>query len=669
MSSTEQQARAVGGPGGAPVAGGTAEESFVADPATPRWIKDVFRFLPLKSQFVLSGNVRDRYPFPMPEGKYAPQSLLQYLTEALRLRGYERFISFRPTDGFSVVVPKDAEPSECRQFFKDRFKLSLDENGRAKCSLKKSLDYIEQMVNWREDFTAIYCDFASRYAIRLDSPTEHEHEYFSRALVLSHEVMPHNTSRSAQAQFNVLFWICDKENDLPGWLTMDNPRIRSVIVPKPDHVIRRALVQVLTQSLEGYAEAPAEQKQTCHDSFVDQTESMALTDVIAITQLCRREKLPFHEIGEAVRRYKVGVTEDPWKKLVATTESRRKIANGEEIISRRVKGQPQAVTKALDIVKRAVTGLSGAQASKVGGRPRGVMFLAGPTGVGKTELAKALTELLFNDERAYIRFDMSEFSAEHSDQRLLGAPPGYVGYDAGGELTNAIKEKPFCVALFDEIEKAHPRILDKFLQLLDEGVLTSGRGERVYFSESVIIFTSNLGIYRLDEFGNRVLNITPEDIAKGYTEVERKVREEIASYFKNQLGRPEILNRIGENIVVLDFIHSEVAVQIYDKMVESILARLADKQKIRVTIPDEVNAVLRERCTRDLSNGGRGIGNQLEAWLINPLARALFDNNVQEGASVTMASIEEMNQVPVVTLRYSDRLDGSALAPAGGGSP
>ena len=153
----------------------------------------------------------------------------------------------------------------------------------------------------------------------------------------------------------------------------------------------------------------------------------------------------------------------------------------------------------LDIVKRAVTGIG---QSPRGGRPRGVAFLAGPTGVGKTELAKTITSLLFGDESAYIRFDMSEFSAEHADQRLIGAPPGYVGYDVGGELTNAIREKPFSVVLFDEIEKAHPRILDKFLQVLDDGVLTSGRGDRVYFSEAFIVFTSNLGIYS-DRSGGR----------------------------------------------------------------------------------------------------------------------------------------------------------------------
>jgi ATP-dependent Clp protease ATP-binding subunit ClpA len=204
----------------------------------------------------------------------------------------------------------------------------------------------------------------------------------------------------------------------------------------------------------------------------------------------------------------------------------------------------------LDIVKRAVTGVG---SSKRSSRPRGVAFLAGPTGVGKTELAKTLTSLLFGDDSAYIRFDMSEFSAEHSDQRLIGAPPGYVGYDVGGELTNAIREKPFSVVLFDEIEKAHPRILDKFLQVLDDGVLTSGRGDRVYFSESFIIFTSNLGIYRVGPDGGRVPNVTADD---PIAEVQARVRSEIDRHFKLVLNRPEILNRIGDNIVVFDFIRS-----------------------------------------------------------------------------------------------------------------
>ncbi len=209
------------------------------------------------------------------------------------------------------------------------------------------------------------------------------------------------------------------------------------------------------------------------------TDGLLLTDLNAIAQLGRSEGVSFDRIGDAVRRYKVGVTEDPWRKI-----DRRKIETAPDFIRERVKGQDHAITHVLDIIKRAVTGVG---APRRGGRPRGVVFLAGPTGVGKTELAKTITSLLFGDESAYIRFDMSEFGAEHSDQRLIGAPPGYVGYDVGGELTNAIRERPFCVVLFDEIEKAHPRILDKFLQVLDDGVLTSGRGDRVYFSEAFIV--------------------------------------------------------------------------------------------------------------------------------------------------------------------------------------
>ena len=152
--------------------------------------------------------------------------------------------------------------------------------------------------------------------------------------------------------------------------------------------------------------------------------------------------------------------------------------------------------------------------------------------------------------RAYIRFDMSKFSAEQSEARLVGAPPGYVGYDAGGELVNAVRQRPFSVVLFDEIEKAHPQILDKFLQILDDGRLTDGRGDTVYFSETVIIFTSNLGVYVRDETGQPVLNVSQND---DYEAVSERIHEAIENHFRFQLQRPELLNRIGDNIVVFDF--------------------------------------------------------------------------------------------------------------------
>ncbi len=618
------------------------EDGFLKDPISPRWARDVLRFIPIRAQFLLSGNVRDRFPFPFAPGKYTPITLSQYLVEILNLRGYDGFLNFNLTEGLSVMVPKAGDIAQARSFFEKLCDVQFDGNGFHRCSLDRAMALLDRVLASPDHLTAIFVDFASRLSVRVDALTEREHEFFTKALMLGLGASPRVTRRVREAHFNLLFWICERDNDLPGWLVVENPRVRSVTIPRPDSLQRGALARALAPSLNGFRDATEAGRTACVDAFVDQTEGLLLADVVAISQLARRERLSFEEIGEAVRRYKLGVTDDPWKKI-----DRKKIRDGEPFIRRRVKGQRQAVTKALDIVKRAITGLSGAQASKGTGRPRGVLFLAGPTGVGKTELAKTITELLFGDERAYIRFDMSEFSAEHADQRLIGAPPGYVGYDAGGELTNAIREKPFAVVLFDEIEKAHPRILDKFLQLLDDGVLASGRGERVYFSESVIVFTSNLGIYRRDANGNRVPTVTPDD---PYEVVEERVRTEIENHFKTQLNRPEILNRIGENIVVFDFIRPDVAREIYSKMVANILGLLAERQRIRVVIPEAVQQELIRLCTSDLSQGGRGIGNKLEAWLINPLARALFDSDTTAGATVRIRSVGEVGGVPTLEL-------------------
>jgi len=342
--------------------------------------------------------------------------------------------------------------------------------------------------------------------------------------------------------------------------------------------------------------------------------------------------------------YDAGATENPWKKDYL----RERIADALPFIEERVRGQRPAVTKTIDILMRSVMGLTGAQARATGNRPRGVLFFAGPTGVGKTELAKTLTQLIFGDDRAYIRFDMSEFAEEHTGARLLGAPPGYIGYDAGGELTNAVRDKPFSVVLFDEIEKAHPRILDKFLQILDDGRLTDGRGETAYFSEAILVFTSNLGIFVEDEHGQRVQSVQPGD---PHPVVEARVRTAIQDYFKFRLSRPEILNRIGDNIVVFGFITPDIAAQIFDGMLRNVVNRVRDEHKVDLALDETVRDRLRELCTRDLSNGGRGIGNQLESLFVNPLARAMFRFPLAGRAALTVTDLtEDANRIMTVSL-------------------
>ena len=249
-----------------------------------------------------------------------------------------------------------------------------------------------------------------------------------------------------------------------------------------------------------------------------------------------------------------------------------------------------------------------------------------------------MAEILFGDERNCIRFDMSEYGQPHSDQRLLGAPPGYVGYESGGQLTNAVRSHPFSILLFDEIEKAHPSILDKFLQILEDGRMTDGQGNTVYFSECVIIFTSNLGIYSTDPVGGRVLRVRPD---MPYEAVCQSVRRGIEDYFKSQLGRPELLNRIGENIVVFDFIREDTAEEILQSQIQQIVRSLLADKGLSLSLSDGAMEVLRQRAFANLENGGRGIGNIVESALVNPLSRFLFDCGITANQSVRIEEIKE----------------------------
>lgn len=591
-----------------------------------RWQRDFERFLPLKSQFVLSGNVRDLQVVEVQPGVVTAQPLNQCVAAALKRAGYANTILFQPLTGFSVLTAPGDGGGNSAALLQELGLAAEGAQGRAGAELLAGA--LERIVRRQGEPVALIVDFAARLLTRPTDPTAAEHHLFTQALVLSQQAPPRPAGADRRPFFNTVVWIVEKEGDLPDWFIVGNPRLRHIPVPRPDNRARRALAPALLKPLAGFAQASPESLKKAQDEFVDSTEGMLLVDVNAISVLARVEGVPVDNIADAVRRYKVGVTEDPWLQI-----GRDKIKNAESFIRQRVKGQPDAVVHMLDIVKRAVTGVGG---GRRGGRPRGVAFLAGPTGVGKTELAKTITSLLFGDESAYIRFDMSEFSAEHADQRLLGAPPGYIGYDAGGELTNAIREKPFSVVLFDEIEKAHPRVLDKFLQILDDGVLTSGRGDRVYFSEALIVFTSNLGIYKMTESGERELNVSPQE---PYEAVKQKVESEIERHFKFVLNRPEILNRMGENIIVFDFIREDIAGQIFEQMVANTLADMR-AQELNVSLAPEAMSNLRALCLADLSNGGRGIRNQVEAHLLNPLARALFDADAVAGSSFLVSGLQ-----------------------------
>ncbi len=611
---------------------------------TPRWIDDLKRLLPIRSQYVVAGNIRDSFLTPYAEGTtLAP--LLRCLWAHLAPIDYRFLLVYDPVEG---LRPYPNEPAIVEQATK-LFDLKLTDGVMA-MSLENLIGVMRRVAGQREARCALVVDFASRITRQPDHLDAAEHRFFvaaERLSLVAHPIVPNGadiSTSAGKARFNPVLWLVNRVQDLPSWLSLDSTRVATLSIGLPDYETREESARHLGGIFPGYEHADEEARTRFARTFAQLTDGLPLVALADVAQLADRQGIGYRDVDDAVQCYKVGASENPWKKNYL----RERIAGALPFIEERVRGQRPAVTKTIDILMRSVMGLTGAQARSTGNRPRGVLFFAGPTGVGKTELAKTLTQLIFGDDRAYIRFDMSEFAEEHTGARLLGAPPGYIGYDAGGELTNAVREKPFSVVLFDEVEKAHPRILDKFLQILEDGRLTDGRGETAYFSEAILVFTSNLGIFVENEHGQRVQNVQTGD---PHEVVEARVRGAIQDYFKFHLSRPEILNRIGDNIVVFGFITPEIGAQIFDGMLRNVVNRVRDEHKVELRIDPAVRERLRELCIRDLSNGGRGVGNQLESLFVNPLARAMFRFPLEGRATVDVVGLaEDENRIMTVTL-------------------
>ncbi len=285
----------------------------------------------------------------------------------------------------------------------------------------------------------------------------------------------------------------------------------------------------------------------------------------------------------------------------------------EEILHQRVIGQEEAVTAVAEAVVRARSGL------KDPNRPIGSFIFLGPTGVGKTELARALAEFLFDDERAMVRIDMSEYQEKHTVARLLGAPPGYVGYEEGGQLTEAVRRRPYCVVLFDEIEKAHADVFNVLLQLLDDGRLTDGQGRTVDFKNTIVVMTSNVGSPRILEYQGAFAGV-------GYDRMKDAVLEELRRHF-----RPEFLNRVDE-IVVFHALSEAHLKRIVEIQLGRLRKRLEERH-VRLELSDAARAHL-VRVGHDPAYGARPLKRTIQKELETALGRMLLKGEVRDGQEV-----------------------------------
>lgn len=320
-----------------------------------------------------------------------------------------------------------------------------------------------------------------------------------------------------------------------------------------------------------------------------------------------KEEVSYEDIAETVSR-RTGI---PLTKLLQTQKD--KLLNLEKELHRRVVGQERAICVVSDAVRRSRAGL---QDSK---RPIGSFIFAGTTGVGKTELAKALAEFLFDDENLMVRIDMSEYQERHSVSRLIGAPPGYVGYDEGGQLTEAVRRKPYSVILLDEIEKAHPDVFNILLQVLDDGRLTDNKGRTVNFKNTIIIMTTNLGS---DIISREIGNATPQTMSQ----IEENIRKDVIEMLKATI-RPEFLNRIDEIITFSPLTEEQIA-GVVDIQMDIINKQLAE-QKMHISLTPQARLWIAHKGY-DPQFGARPVKRVLRTELLNALAQSIIAGEIDK---------------------------------------
>lgn len=579
------------------------------------WLENFERQAMIRRALIVNGNIIDLAFNRM--NRLLPVN--RVIEESLKAQGFCQVIFYSRLNGISGISADEwqnltqasvqAEQGEMYDLGDDGFRNTNQSSntGRIPIAPQDFFATVEHVMTQTNHKIAFIVDWSNYLFGQMNALSETERAWLQQIAGSLRDSEQGVSPQSMTQPQSLLIFLCMGNSVLPPSIYLNNPLFSEITLPLPN--IQERESAILARQMQWNVSDDLSKGSQALADFVTLTDTLTLRDIDNLVRLSRQQSTTIN-IQNLVSLYRYGKHQSPWEKLNYT-----RLQNAKSTLNQRVKGQGDAIEAVNTILVRAYTGLSGLQHSVKARTPKGSLFFVGPTGVGKTELAKSLAQFLFGDEDACIRFDMSEFNHEHADQRLVGAPPGYVGFEEGGQLTNAIKMRPFSLLLFDEIEKAHPRILDKFLQILEDGRLTDGKGETISFADTFIVFTSNIGASQ----------IQPSDDLKA---VANQFKQAVQSHFRDELNRPELLGRIGDaNIIPFNFMSDpDVLKDIARAKLKPLIVRLEEKWGIQDIVFDDENKALETLIKQaNPQHGGRGVLNVLIQYLFDPLAEFIFE--------------------------------------------